>query len=392
MGIKSNIVDLASHFPPSNYLGKAAKTKSGLRKNGDASHFDGVIVFPHEDEILAHWELREIYQQRTGWDSTRYVSQCEILGFAQMKGALRAQVTEPVFFETWRDGNSVVSDVFRLFKDEHASFNFTVDAINGRGLSIVTEAMRVFVPEHLSRELIAACVVTPPSLLPPYATVCVGNDELNQIRKVLLNCSHESSFSLLNGELQLHGRAWNSPKSVGCSFGRVGGRNTVNALTMFEKFFEEIDIGDPEESPALTSKQREAQKRAENIAASTEEARRMSLSVRDLAIEDFKTLQKPVESSPYALVSSRRLRSFVNDSGQFYVPSQDRADWFPSRVLSAALDGRGVTTIHLRPRMVEVVKETPFAVYRYFICGRGIWQWYQNRQPARYFAGKFEYA
>jgi hypothetical protein len=161
---------------------------------------------------------------------------------------------------------------------------------------------------------------------------------------------------------------------------------------MFEKFFEEIDIAEPAEPPALTPKQRKARKKQEEIAASNEKARRMSLSMRDLALEDLKVLQKPIERLPYAVFSSRLLRSFVDDGGQFYVPSQNEADWFPSRVLSAVLDTRGLTTLHLRPRMIEVVKETPFAVYRYFICGKGVWEWYQERQPARYFAGKFEFA
>jgi hypothetical protein len=392
MGTKSNIVDLASHFPPSSNLGRAANTTSGERKNGGPSHFDGVVVFPREGGTLAHWRPRMVYQQRIGWDKTKYSTQCEVFGFAEMKGALRAQVTEPVFFETWRDGNAVVDTFFRLFDEEHASLNFTLDSSQRRGLSISTSTMRFFFPEHLSRDRVLAGVTTPPSLLAPYATVCLDVEESRRLKEGLLNHSHESSFSLMNGEIRLYGRTWNAAKAAGFGFGRHGGRNTVNALTMFEKFFEEIDIAEPAEPPALTPKQRKAQKKQEEIAASNEKARRMSLSMRDLALEDLKVLQKPIERLPYAVFSSRLLRSFVDDGCQFYVPSQNEADWFPSRVLSAVLDTRGLTTLHLRPRMIEVVKETPFAVYRYFICGKGIWDWYQEHQPARYFGGKFEYA
>jgi hypothetical protein len=161
---------------------------------------------------------------------------------------------------------------------------------------------------------------------------------------------------------------------------------------MFEELFEEIEISATEETLARTPKQKDAQRKQEAIDASSEKPRRMSLSMRDVALEDFKILQAPVGGLPYAAVSVRLLRSFADEDGQFYVPSQDESDWFPSRALSAVLDTRGLTTLHLRPRMIEVVKETPFAVYRYFICGKGIWDWYQEHQPARYFGGKFEKA
>jgi len=392
MGTKSNIVDLASHFPPSSNLGRAANTTSGARKNGNPSHFDGVVIFPHEGRTLAHWRPRMVYQKRVGWDKTKYSTQCELFGFAELKGALRAHITEPIFFETWRDGNAVVNNIFRIVNEEYATLSFTLDSNQRSGLSITTATTRHFLPAHLSRDTVMASVPSPPSLLAPYATVCLDNEESSQTRETLLNCSHEISFSLINGEIRLHGRTWNSPKAAGFGFGRYGGRSTVNALAMFEELFEEIEISETEETLARTPKQKNAQRKQEAIGASSEKARRMSLSMRDVALEDFKILQEPVGGLPYAAVSVRLLRSFADEDGQFYVPSQDESDWLPSRALSAVLDTRGLTTLHLRPRMIEVVKETPFAVYRYFICRKGIWDWYQEHQPARYFGGKFEKA
>jgi len=390
MGTKSNMADLASHFPPSSYLGRAANTLSGERKNGQPSYFDGVVVFPHENEILAHWRPRLVRQQRVGWDKTKYSTQCEVLGFAQIKGTLRAQVAEPVFLETLRDSNSVFDSVFRLFRNEHPSFAFTSDPAKRSGLSIQTLTTHLFVPQRLCHENVVASAVIPPSLLSPYATIVLDYDESQKIQRALLQYSHESSFSLLNGELCLHGRIWNSAKSTGCSFGRLGGIQVLNALTMFEELFEVGEIAVADETLKLTSKERSAQRKATKIAASTGKLRRLSLSRRELALENFELLQKSPENAVYAGVSSRRLRRFVDDSVQFYVPSQDEADWFPSTVLSSVLVTRGLTTIHLRPRMIEVVKETPFAIYRYFICGKGIWEWYQQHQPARYFCGNFE--
>jgi len=152
MGTRSNIADLASHFPPSSYLGRAASTIYGERQNGQPSYFDGVVVFPDGNQIFAHWRPRLFQQQRIGWDKTKYSSQCEVLGFAQMKGSLRAQVSSPVFLETMRNGKAVVDSVFRLFRNEHPSFAFISDPAKQSGLSIQTLTTHLFVPQGLCQE------------------------------------------------------------------------------------------------------------------------------------------------------------------------------------------------------------------------------------------------
>jgi hypothetical protein len=139
MGTQSTMVDLASHFPPSKYIGRAADTTSGTRMKGGASHFDGVVLFPHGTEILAYWRPRMVCQRRIGMDKTKYSSQCEVVGFAKIKGALRAQVTEPVFLQTMRDGNAGLDTVFRMFNKERAFFNCRFDSGHRRGLSMTTE-------------------------------------------------------------------------------------------------------------------------------------------------------------------------------------------------------------------------------------------------------------